>query len=129
MAGPCSWMARLYNRISPKGSEQSTRDRQAVSNMPSSPSSFYYNELNRTLSEQSFGLAGYEVARQQSAHEATATVTLLEGSSVNVSLNVRGYRLDGGQTYESIEELLQSISPMYLQKRQDAIISRLQGLQ
>jgi len=97
--------------------------------MPSSPSSFYYNELNRTLSEQSFGLAGYEVARQQSAHEATATVTLLEGSSVNVSLNVRGYRLDGGQTYESIEELLQSISPMYLQKRQDAIISRLQGLQ
>jgi len=97
--------------------------------MPSSSSSFYYNELSRALSEQSFGLSRYEVARQQSPHEATAVVTLLEGTSISVSLDMRGYRLDGGQTQESIEELLQSVSPIYVQKRHDMIITRLQGLQ
>lgn len=38
-------------------------------------------------------------------------------------------KLDSGQTYESIEGLLQSMSPMYVQRREDAIIARLWGLQ
>lgn len=116
--------------------------------MPSPSSSFYYDELSRALSEQSFGLSRYEVARQHSPHEATAIVTLLEGTSISLSLNMRGYRvilhhsttvviadlnpcfkLDGGQTHESIQELLQSVSPMYVRKREDTIITRLQGLQ
>ncbi|KAF8555721.1 hypothetical protein OG21DRAFT_1507349 [Imleria badia] len=97
--------------------------------MPSSSSSFYHNELSHALSEQSFGLTRYEVARQFSAHEATAVVTLLEGTNIRVSLNIRGYRLDDGQTYESIEELLQSVSPMYVRKREDIIVTKLQGLQ
>jgi len=97
--------------------------------MASPSSSFYYNELSHSLSEQSFGLSRYEVARQYSPHEATAVVTLLEGTTIGVSLNMRGYQLDGGQTHESIEELLQSVSPTYARKREDMIIARLQGLQ
>lgn len=147
MSVPC-WMTKLYNRISPKHLEW-RHSPQATANMASSSSSsFYHNELSRALSEQSFGLTRYEVARQYSAHEATALVTLLEGTNIRVSLDIRGYRvnlhrsaagmiadricvskLDGGQTYESIEEFLQSISPMYVQKREDTIIIKLQGLQ
>ncbi|KAF8442958.1 hypothetical protein L210DRAFT_862160 [Boletus edulis BED1] len=97
--------------------------------MDPSSSSFYHDELSRVLSEQSFGLTRYEVAGQSSAHEATAAVTLLEGTNINVSLNIRGYQLDDGQTHESIEELLQSISPKYVQKRQELIIAKLQSLQ
>ncbi|KAI9573632.1 hypothetical protein HD554DRAFT_2167201 [Boletus coccyginus] len=97
--------------------------------MTSPTPSFYHNELSRALSEQSFGLTRYDVARQHSPHEATAVVTLLEGTNIRVSLNMRGYQLDGEQTHESIEELLQSVSPMYVRKREDAIITRLQRLQ
>ena len=146
MSVPCC-MTRLYNRISPKDSKW-RRNPQATANMTSLPPSFYHNELNRALSEQSFALTRYEVTRQHSVHEATALVTLLEGTNIRVSLNTRGYRvnlhhsttvviadctcvpkLGDGQTYESIEELLQSTSPMYMQKREDTIISKLQGLQ
>lgn len=59
-----------------------------------SSSSFYHSELSRALSEQSFGLTRYEVARQLSAHEATAVVTLLEGTDIRVSLDIRGYRVN-----------------------------------
>ncbi|KAH0832027.1 hypothetical protein J3R83DRAFT_12932 [Lanmaoa asiatica] len=62
--------------------------------MPSSSSSFYHNELSRALSEQSFGLTRYEVTRLYSAHEATAVVTILEGNTIRVSLNVRGYQVN-----------------------------------
>lgn len=146
MTAPC-WMTRLYNRISTNDSKW-RRNPQVTANMVSSSSSFYHNELSRALSEQSFGLTQYEVTRQYSAHQATALVTLLEGTNIRVTLNTRGYqvnlhhlktdmiadwtlfqKLDGGQTYESIEELLQSISPMYVQKREETIITKLQGLQ
>ncbi|KIK95163.1 hypothetical protein PAXRUDRAFT_827280 [Paxillus rubicundulus Ve08.2h10] len=119
------WMSRLYNRVS-KGWRPNF---QATDNMTSSSSSFYYNELRRALSEQSFGLTRYDVARQYTAHEASAFVTLLEGTTLKVSLNARGYRFDGGQTLESIEGLLQSVSPMYLQKRRDTLFAKLQDLQ
>ncbi|KIJ64631.1 hypothetical protein HYDPIDRAFT_28567 [Hydnomerulius pinastri MD-312] len=92
-------------------------------------SSFYYDELRRALSEQSFGLARYDVARQFTPHEASACVTLLEGTTLRVSLNARGYQVDSGQIFESIEDLLQSISAMYEQKRRDTLFAKLQGLQ
>ncbi|KAF9221650.1 hypothetical protein BS17DRAFT_710924 [Gyrodon lividus] len=97
--------------------------------MTSTPPSFYYNELRRALSEQSFGLTRHDVARQYTAHEASAIIILLEGTTLRVSLNARGYQFDGGQIFESIEELLQSASPMYLQKRRDTLLAKLQGLQ
>ena len=139
-------MTRLYNRISPQEWSRNLQDTTDIMASPSS--SFYYNELSRSLSEQSFGLSRYEVAGQYSPHEATAVVTLLEGTTIRVSLNMRGYqvnlhhsttvviadlslcfKLDEGQTHELIEELLQSVSPMYVRKREDMIIVKLQGLQ
>ncbi|KAG8214561.1 hypothetical protein J3R82DRAFT_9624 [Butyriboletus roseoflavus] len=62
--------------------------------MASLSSSFYHNELTRALSEQAFGLTRYEITGRYSAHEATALVTLLEGTNIRVSLNTRGYRVN-----------------------------------
>ncbi|KAI6030954.1 hypothetical protein F5J12DRAFT_713244 [Pisolithus orientalis] len=95
--------------------------------------SFFYNELRRALSEQTFGIARYEVATPVSAYEATASVTVLEGSCVSVTLTGRGYHvgigLSNGQTFETIEDLLMSISPKYAQQRSDALFAKLRGLQ
>ncbi|KAI5983488.1 hypothetical protein EDD15DRAFT_2178958 [Pisolithus albus] len=95
--------------------------------------SFYHNELRRALSEQTFGIARYEVATPVSPHEATAAVTVLEGPCISVTLTGRGYHvgadLSDGQTFEAIEDLLMSVSPKYAQQRSDALFSKLRGLQ
>lgn len=93
MSVPC-WMTRLYNRISPNDSGCRRRNLQPTADMTSSSSSFYHNELSCALSEQSFGLTRYEITRQYSAHEATAVVTLLEGTNIRVYLYIRGYRVN-----------------------------------
>ena len=85
-------MLRLYNHIAPKDPEW-RHNIQETANMPSPTPSFYHDELSRALSEQSFGLTRYEVMRQSSAHEATAVVTLLEETTVRVSLTIRGYQV------------------------------------
>ncbi|KAG6332812.1 hypothetical protein ID866_6276 [Astraeus odoratus] len=95
----------------------------------SSSSNFFYNELQRALSEQSFGIARYEVAKPISPHEATASVTMLEGPCVSITLNARGYHVNSDQIFESIEDLLMSLSPKYTQKKSDALFAKLQGLQ
>lgn len=56
-------------------------------------SGFYYNELRRALSEQAFGIARHEVATPTSPHEATASVTILEGPCTSVTLTSRGYHV------------------------------------
>lgn len=52
--------------------------------------SFPAGELERALSEQSFGIASYEIT-ERSALEAAARVVLLEGEVVSISLTSRGY--------------------------------------
>ncbi|KAH7921763.1 hypothetical protein BV22DRAFT_1038248 [Leucogyrophana mollusca] len=94
----------------------------------SSPSSFFYSELRRALSEQSFGIVRFDVTRPSTPHEAVASVTLLEGNVIRVSLTTRGYHLDNGQIFESIEGLLQAVSAMYDRKRRDALFSKLESL-
>ncbi|KAN0087532.1 hypothetical protein V8E55_006153, partial [Tylopilus felleus] len=98
MSGPC-WMTRLYNCISPKHSEW-RHDYPAPTNMASSHSSFYHDELSCALSEQSFGLTRFEVSREYSEHEATAVVTLLEGTNITISLTIRGYRVNLQHFYD-----------------------------
>lgn len=95
----------------------------------SSSSGFYYNELRRALSEQTFGIARYEVATPVNPHEATASVTILEGPCASVTLTSRGYHLSNGQIFETIEDLLLSVSPKYAEKRSDVLFSKLQALQ
>jgi len=90
--------------------------------------SFYHAELSRALSEQAFGLARFDVCRGSSPHEATASVTLLEGRTIRITLTARGYQLDGDQIFESIEGLLQAVSAAYEGRRREALFSRLRSL-
>jgi len=89
--------------------------------------SFYYTELNKALSEQAFGL-GQSNVTGSTPHEATASVTLLEGRTIRITLSARGYQLDGGRIFESIESLLQAVSAAYEEKRREALFSRLRSL-
>lgn len=115
------WMSTIYKRVSSRRWRPSSKSNHMAS--------FFYNELRRALSEQTFGIARYEVATPVSAYEATASVTVLEGSCVSVTLTGRGYHLSNGQTFETIEDLLMSISPKYAQQRSDALFAKLRGLQ
>ena len=53
---------------------------------------FYRRELARALNEQSFGIAHSEITHF-SEHEARATMTLLEGQTVDVALSSAGYNV------------------------------------
>ncbi|KAG2129124.1 hypothetical protein DEU56DRAFT_817829 [Suillus clintonianus] len=115
------WFSKLYNA----GIHQYTWKLTLPKIM--SPS-FYHTELNRALSEQAFGLARFDIFRSSSPHEATASVTLIEGRTIRITLTARGYQLDGDQIFESIEGLLQSVSTAYEGRRREALFSRLRSL-
>lgn len=57
-------------------------------------STFFTSELDRSLREQSFGIAGFETMRPTGSLEASAHVTLLEGDVVTISLTSRGYQVN-----------------------------------
>ena len=56
------------------------------------PSTEFSSELASALKENSFGLKGYQVI-QETQLESVATVTLLEGDVVTVSLSRRGFEV------------------------------------
>jgi hypothetical protein len=53
---------------------------------------FYRRELALALSEQSFGITRSEITHF-SENEAEATITLLEGKTVDVALSSAGYKV------------------------------------
>ncbi|KAL0961321.1 hypothetical protein HGRIS_006279 [Hohenbuehelia grisea] len=105
-------------------------------------SSFFGTELQRALREQAFGITSFELV-DAGPLQAGAKVTLLEGSAVTVTLTGRGYHWDAhqsqrpsvsassssGQVYEGIEDLLTAISPLYQQRFQETLFSKLAKLQ
>ncbi|TCD70881.1 hypothetical protein EIP91_001189 [Steccherinum ochraceum] len=101
---------------------------------PEPPStSFPTGELERALDEQlqSSGISGYKIT-QSSDLEAIAQVKLLEGNDVAVSLTSSGYALHGGQRelgFETVEDLLRSISAKYSEAMQKALMDKLAALQ
>ncbi|KAF5315164.1 hypothetical protein D9619_007218 [Psilocybe cf. subviscida] len=91
-------------------------------------SSFCYTELQRALKEQTFGIKSYSVS-SNSSNQAIALVVLLEGSKISVSLTTQGFSISGGSNvYETVEDLLQSVSPLYGQKRQELLFAKLSKL-
>ncbi|KZT23459.1 hypothetical protein NEOLEDRAFT_1096197 [Neolentinus lepideus HHB14362 ss-1] len=91
----------------------------------SQPPSFYRDELRKILSEQSFGVSSFDITGY-SAEDATASIRLLEDRNVTVVLTARGYQVSSSASmYESIESLLQCISPMYTRKYQEVLVSKL----
>ncbi|KAL6303784.1 hypothetical protein BKA93DRAFT_734528 [Sparassis latifolia] len=91
---------------------------------------FVYSELTNALREQeAFGIKNAAITHF-SSFEAVAHVVLLEGRTVVVSLTSGGYTVsllgvEPNTTFESIEALLQCVSPMYLAARQAALSSKL----
>jgi len=59
------------------------------------PSTFFADELQRALKEQSFGIASSYCTASTSLLQATAVITLLEGSAITVGLTARGYHVNG----------------------------------
>ncbi|KAJ6585125.1 hypothetical protein B0H19DRAFT_1108379 [Mycena capillaripes] len=106
-------------------------------------STFCADELQHALAEESSASAiGPFRLTSTAALCATASVTLLEGRTILINLTTNGYSIipgDGqndiggqtltaptGQTFESIEQLLRSVSTMYEQRRQEALIAALE---
>jgi len=53
---------------------------------------FYRRELAQALAEQAFGISRSEVTHF-TENEAEATITLLEGNTINVVLSIAGYKV------------------------------------
>lgn len=71
--------------------------------------SFYHAELSRALSEQAFGLARFDVCRGSSPHEATASVTLLEGRTIRITLTARGYQVRTAYAWSTSTKISSSL--------------------
>ena len=63
-----------------------------MSSPQSHPTTFTRSELDRALSEQSFGITSYEIT-DSTELEASARVVLLEGNVIIISLTSRGYQV------------------------------------
>jgi len=100
-------------------------------NFSSSPtSSFCRTELERALKEQAFGIQNFTIT-SCSAEQASASVALLEGQKHVVQLTAEGFsvvNLKPTKTHETIENLLQSVSPLYVKKRQEKLFAALSKL-
>jgi len=96
----------------------------------SSSSSFCHTELHRALKEQTFGIKSFAVS--SSNEQASASVVLLEGPKVIIQLTTQGYCIvsagSTNGTHETIEALLQSISPLYAKKRHEVLMAKLAKL-
>ncbi|KLO14718.1 hypothetical protein SCHPADRAFT_903005 [Schizopora paradoxa] len=116
----------------------------------SSPSSrnsptFFRDELKRALEEQTFGIASYTLGHS-TAFEASARVTLLEGVEVDIILSIRGFQalhssssststsigstsstvsVDPDAYFETVDTLLQHLSPLYAAKRTETLFAKL----
>jgi len=94
-------------------------------------SSFYRNELSRALQEQQDAIASYRLLASSST-SATAEVELLEKRVMTLSLSLRGYRFIGDDessgSYESLDALLESVSPLCAGRKREALHAKLAEL-
>ncbi|KAF9644595.1 hypothetical protein BDM02DRAFT_3121640 [Thelephora ganbajun] len=86
------------------------------------------SELASALKENSFGLKSYQVVRETQL-ESIATIVLLEGETITVSSSPQGFEVLCKETetiHETLEQLLDSLSPAYRLASQQALFSRLE---
>ena len=122
----------------------------------SEPHAFVKEELSRALNEQSFGITSHEII-SSTPLKAAARVVLLEGDTILLSLSSRGFQvrtlgfcsirpyerssqlhslnesptdpdLDAELVFETLEQLLQSVSLQYDAARRSALIAKLDAL-
>jgi hypothetical protein len=75
--------------------------------MPSSPPNFYADELETALKEQSFGIGDFTITATEPI-QCSASVTLLEGRTIVITLRNAGY---------SVSPSLPLLSDLYLYKQ------------
>ncbi|KII90569.1 hypothetical protein PLICRDRAFT_173963 [Plicaturopsis crispa FD-325 SS-3] len=101
------------------------------------PPTFPARELQRALSEQAFGITGFQMMPASTPLDASAYVTLLEGNVIKITLSARGYQVCASpstsdkrwsQIFENVEDLLERASAAYAAKRQEALVKRLEQL-
>jgi len=106
---------------------------------------FFRDELKRALGEQTFGIASYSLGHS-TAFEASARVTLLEGVDIDIMLSIRGFQalhiipsspstsidspsstisVDPDAYFETVDTLLQQLSPLYAAKRTETLFAKL----
>ncbi|KAJ3567041.1 hypothetical protein NP233_g6619 [Leucocoprinus birnbaumii] len=96
-------------------------------------SSFFGQELHRALREQGPAIHGFKIV-SASPLQAVARVKTLEGHTLEVLLTQQGYKVDCKpnegmtQAFETVEDLLHSISPLYAQRRSEALFEALKRL-
>ncbi|KAJ3771124.1 hypothetical protein EV361DRAFT_801566 [Lentinula raphanica] len=92
-------------------------------------STFHFKELQRALSEQALLIRTFSM-EDHSSLEASASVTLLEGNVITIVLTNQGYRSDQSKEgpFETIEDLLQCVSPLYARKRRSTLLDALERL-
>ena len=114
----------------------------------SSTSSFCRTELQRALKEQAFGIQNFSIT-SCSAEQASASVVLLEGHRLVIQLTTEGFSVCRNRSFhllshsfffpqvvnskstkihETVEDLLQSISPLYAKKCQEELFAALSKL-
>ncbi|KAF9454696.1 hypothetical protein P691DRAFT_804042 [Macrolepiota fuliginosa MF-IS2] len=95
--------------------------------------SFYGQELHRALKEQGAAIHGFKLVNVGTL-QAVARVRLLEGHSIDVTLTQQGYKVECkvnegvAQIFETIEDLFHSTSPLYTQKRSEALFEALKRI-
>ncbi|KAK0487513.1 hypothetical protein IW261DRAFT_620853 [Armillaria novae-zelandiae] len=103
----------------------------------SMPSAFLANELQLALSEQHFGIRCFSILSPSTPLVAKASVTLLDGEKLQLVLTGRGYFIEDGskkanslslKVFETVEELLQSVSDIYAEKRREVLWNKLEKL-
>ncbi|KAI0789674.1 hypothetical protein C8Q75DRAFT_147242 [Abortiporus biennis] len=100
------------------------------------PSTFTRTELERALTEQSFGVISSKILHA-SEREATAMLVLLEGNAMTISLSSRGFLITSdtaspythvGDAYETLEDLLSTVSKQYNVVKHQVLTQKLSAL-
>ncbi|VDB94506.1 unnamed protein product [Peniophora sp. CBMAI 1063] len=98
--------------------------------------SFYERELRAALEEQRFGVEDAFML-DSTPNDAKASVVLLEGKTVEVKLSKEGFRLVAQKrasflkrkpVYETIDDLLAAVSPMYKSRLHDTLLDKLNAI-
>jgi hypothetical protein len=113
-------------------------------------SSFFGQELHRALREQGPAIHSFKIINAGTL-QAIARVKVLEGYTIEVLLSQQGYKVNQPDlssfsfhltycteqadckegmthTFETVEDLLHSLSPLYAQRRSEALFEALKRL-
>jgi hypothetical protein len=82
------FMARIFNQLVSRQGEDPTP--QKTMYLPNSPATFFRDELDRALREQSFGIQSYKLGGS-TPRQSSASVLTLEGLTLTIILTTQGY--------------------------------------